>query len=129
MRLKGQIFGVFFGKFGVNIFGPVQDSHLCLHLLPDLTVEVLLIAGEYEVVRVGVVTDAVQDLLPVHHTAPRSLVESLLVLLPEGGRLHIGGVGDLYLVEESPGVQQHLPDVIDVPLPLVESLNQVDINQ
>ena len=96
-----------------------------LHHVPGVAVELLLVGGEDEVVRVRVLRHGVQLLLPVQDAAAGPGLECVRVLLEHRGRLHVQRVVDLDFIKQPPSVQEHLPDMVHIPLPLVESLDNI----
>ena len=68
------------------------------------------------------VSSEVELLFPIDHAAPGSSAELLGVFLVQLSSLWIQGSCRVDLVEDTSGVEKYLPDVIDIPLPLVEAL-------
>ena len=68
------------------------------------------------------VSSEVELLFPIDHAAPGASAELLGVFLVQLSSLWIQGSCRVDLVEDTSGVEKYLPDVIDIPLPLVEAL-------
>ena len=81
-----------------------------------------VVGREGEVVRILVVSSKVELLFPVHHAAPGASSELFQVFLVHLGGLWVQGSSSINLVEHASGVKENLPNVIDIPFPLVEAL-------
>ena len=68
------------------------------------------------------VSSEVELLFPIDHAAPGASAELLGVFLVQLSSLGVQGSCGVDLVEHTSGVEKYLPDVVNIPLPLVEAL-------
>ena len=81
-----------------------------------------VIGREVEVVWILMVSSKVKLLLPIDDAAPGASAELLGVFLVQLGSLGVQSSRRVDLVEDTSRVEEDLPDVVHIPLPLVEAL-------